>query len=162
MLEVSLTPSEMIVAASVGVLRRVTSLKNGITDRAYAQKRNPWQMDIEGACAEAACAKGLGIYWGAGINTFKAADIGGRLQVRSTQSRTNKLIIRDRDDDSDIFVLLVGECPSYEMIGWIAGREGKNPMWREDVNSIGKPSFFVPQENLHPIDELMKPKQGGS
>lgn len=149
---IELTPIEIAIAANVGIIRRVASIQKGLVDQLHSRKSNPWQVDIEGACAEQACAKALGLHWGAGVNTFKAPDLGGNIQVRSTTSRS--LIIRDRDPDEDIFVLIVGQAPRYEIVGWILGKDGKNPLWRKDANNIGRPAYFVPQDKLNPIEKI--------
>ena len=161
-MEISLTPMEMTCAANTGVIRRVTSIQNKLNSGIYYSKEaNLWQTDIEGACAELACAKALGIYWGAGVNTFKSADLGRKIQVRATAGRTNKLIIRDRDSDHDIFILVVGSAPNYDVVGWIYGAAGKDPRWLGDANNIGKPAYFIPQQSLNPIEELTAAVQKG-
>lgn len=145
---------EVTAAATIGIHRRVSSLQKQITDRMHSRDENPWQIDIEGACAELACAKALGVYWGAGVDTFKSPDIGHTIQVRSTSKPSNRLIIRENDPDDEAFILVVGKAPAYEVRGWILGREGKKPEWVKDANGIGKPAYFIPTEELKPLSTL--------
>lgn len=145
---------ELIAAANTGVLRRISSLKNNITDQMYSRDANPWQIDIEGACAEVACAKALGVYFSYGVNTFSLPDVGKRVQVRYTENPNNCLIIRDRDGDDDIFILVVGSAPKYTVCGWTYGKDGKNKEFLKDANNIHKPAYFIPRKALRPISEL--------
>ena len=158
-MKITLTPVEIASAAQVGLLRRVSSIQNKLTDRRMNPNQMNWEIDIEGACAELAAAKGLNIFWCCGINTFKAADLGSNIQVRHTAKRSNRLIIRDGDKAEDVFVLVTGSAPEYEIVGWVLGKDGKNPSYLNDANDIGKPAYFVPQSALSPIATLIQSRR---
>ena len=61
------------------------------------------------------------------------------------------LIIRDHDDPSSRFILVVGTAPVYRIVGSILGAYAKaQDGWRRDPGGRGKPCWFVPQSALEP------------
>lgn len=152
----------MLEAAIVGCRRRIASIYDDLDDDKGTYNPNcPWMTDIEGAAAERALAKYMGVPWNGGVNTFKAPDV-ATFQVRSTTLGHGSLILRHRDKKPDeIYVLVIGECkrrePSdrphggkYIPIGWMTCREAKTPRWwRTDKNA-----WFVEQGALHDLTEI--------
>lgn len=151
-MEVALTDSELLMAANVGVMRRISSIKQKLKNIMKISEYEKWGIDICGAFGEMAVAKALGLYWEGGVDTFKAPDI-GTFQVRSSRHENGRLIVRNNDKDEDIFILVVGKAPNYEIVGWIKGAEAKCDAYLDDPNNL-RPAWFVPQEDLHPISEL--------
>lgn len=154
MTEVTLTWHEAAMAVEVAKLRRLASLKNGRTPSANGRK-DGWTEDMEGACAELAVAKHFRIYWGGSVDTFKSEPDVGHLEVRATSHPSGRLIIRHDDADDAKFVLAVGVCPTYRLVGWLFGREGKQDRWLTDPTGSGRArAFFVPQDDLRPLGLL--------
>jgi hypothetical protein len=148
MTEVTLKWYEVMLASDVGRMRKVLSMKQN----RHGASNVSWTEDIEGACAEMAVAKHLGMYWSGGVDTFKAADV-HNIQVRWTPSHTNSLIVRDSDANEEPFVLVTGQAPTYRIHGWLWGRQAKQPQYRRRPNE--RPSaYFVPSGDLHHIDYL--------
>lgn len=150
--EVELNPSEMLVASSVGCMRHIAAVKAGRHDK-HGAASGGWQIHIEGALGELAVAKCLGRFWSGAINTFKDADIGTRIQVRTRSRHDYDLIVREDDGDSDLFVLVTGVAPSYRVKGWLSGKEAKNPAWLASHGNR-EPAFFVPASALRPIESI--------
>jgi hypothetical protein len=145
---VTLTWRELAIAAGVGVQRRIRSMAQGLTDSyGYNGEEDVWTREINGAAAEMAVAKALGIYWDAGVNTFKLPDVGD-LQVRHTVRVDGCLILRSHDSDSDSYVLVVGKPPELTIVGGIQGCDGKSDEWIRDPGSV-RPAYFVPQSSLN-------------
>jgi hypothetical protein len=147
-IKVTLTRSDMISAGTIGVMRRISSLGK-LKDGMHSPHHNPWEMDCEGAMAELAYAKAFGVYWQAGIGTFRDPDV-GNIQIRQTSVDNGCLIIRPSDKDDDIFVLVVGSAPDYLIAGWTRGKDGKDPRWAKAPNN-GKTAYFIPQSALKPM-----------
>jgi hypothetical protein len=144
MIDVVLNEIELMVASHVGCMRRVSSIKSGYDKYKHAPISN-WQTDIDGACAECAVAKALGIYWTPGVRTFKAPDV-GVYQVRSTEYFEGHLIIRPNDrKDHETFVLVIcSDVPVFHIIGsCLCGYAKQAHFWREDKNG-----WWVPQCEL--------------
>lgn len=142
------------MASSVGLRRAIDSILNG--RRQAAGDVDPtgvlalWQQHIEGALGEMAFAKALGRYWSGSVNTFKNGGDVGDVQIR-TRSRTDyDLIVRARDRDEDYFVLVVGCCPIYTIVGYMKGGDAKQERWGKNHGGHGA-AYFVPQNELRPL-----------
>lgn len=135
---VELSNVELLVAASVGNMRRVKS-KN-LNDKKHSQTSD-WGIDTIGAIAEMAVAKYLGVYWEPTVNTFKAADVAG-LQVRASQLENACLIVRPGDSKDDTYVLVIVGDNQCRIAGWCFGLFAMvDKHWRGDA-------WWVPQEDL--------------
>jgi hypothetical protein len=150
---ITLTSSEMMIAAICGVMRQITNLRDGRRDAYGCQKDGAWQIHIEGACGEMAVARYLGVYYNGNIGNLRASDA-GRVQVR-TRSRDNyDLIVHPEDNDNVPFVLVTGTAPTYILRGWLLGIDAKQKEYWIDPAG-GRPAYFVPQHYLNPMDELL-------
>ena len=150
---VSLNWHEVAYAVRVGTQRTICSKAKGHKDNERAPENTNWTNSIEGACAEFAVAKHFKIYWPAGVNTFHAPDVHPDIQVRQTECRTNRLIVRDVDNFAHRFILAIGIAPTFKLVGWMVGEHALVPEWRDDPKGIG-PAYFVPQEHLHPMEDF--------
>jgi hypothetical protein len=147
-LKVTLTPYELRMAATVGVNRRIDSIAKGVKDQIPLESIPRWEIDVEGACAEVAVAKALGLFWDGSVGTFRRPDLHGRIQVRLCRNRRYpSLVVRPKDNDSDIFVLVLGSAPNYEIVGMIEGGRAKRGQWLKSVSGR-EPAYFVPGEDL--------------
>lgn len=147
-MQVRLTEIEMEMASLVGCKRRAESrAKNRQQPQGYNES-DAWRNDIEGAAAELAYCKATETYWPGSINSFKDADCGKLTQIRQTHHLNGSLIVRDNDPDTHFYVLVVGHCPIFNIIGWIRGVDAKK---NEFVRCPGdmNPAYFVPQKHLN-------------
>jgi hypothetical protein len=150
-IRVRLTWTEILVAAQVGCMRNVQSLRSEWTPAAGVGLENTWTLNIEGACGEMALAKHQGIYWTATIGDNRADDV-GPYQVRTnTSRRLDDMILRDRDRADRNYVSVLSFLPVFVICGWISGKEGKQECWKRDGSAGRPPCYFVPRGALHPI-----------
>jgi len=150
---VTLTRFEMLIAASIGVRRHIGVAANG-QHRSPLGDGDAWGNDIEGACGEVAFAKVANVYYDGSVNTFtKGGDV-GKVQIRTRRKPTYELIIRPHDRDDDVFVLVRGVAPRYQVVGWLVAREAKRAEWLHDYGD-GAPAYFVPDGALRPIEDLI-------
>lgn len=145
-----LTLAEVYGAAQIGVMRQVASMQSDSQPRAGGPDM-PWQANIEGALAERAFAKFLGIYWPGTVNAHSAPDV-GPYEIRCRHREGDPLIIRPNDKDDATYVLLIGQNGRYRVIGSILGRLAKRPEWFGNPTSKTNrpPAYFVPQAALTP------------
>ncbi len=61
--EIKLTMYEIMMAANVGVMRQVESLKHNMQQRHGADSETDWQKHIESALTECAMAKYTNVFW---------------------------------------------------------------------------------------------------
>jgi len=143
---VTLNRNEIIMAAFVGVRRQCESVLMGSKDANY-QQDSGWQAHIEGALGEMAFAKALGLYWDGSVNTFKTAADVGAIQVRTRSKPHYELIVRDNDRNDDLFALVRGKCPTYQIVGFIKCGQAKRFEWKK-AHGGGVPAYFVPDSAL--------------
>ena len=151
MTPVTLTPGEILRAAIVGVMRQVRGLQEGLVATDGAKKSQYWQIHIDGALGECALAKHLGLYW-SGVGELRQTDVGGTtgVDVRTRSEHHLDLVIKDKDPDDRRFYLVTGSYGSYQVHGWIMGRDGKQQKWWSDAG--GRQLYFVPQSELNTDD----------
>jgi len=151
-MKVLLTKQEVFMAAMCGVMRNFGSMFRGLKAN-HGYSGDYWGIHIEGAAGEFAAAKALGVFWSPTVNSYKSADIAPNIQVRTRSKSDYDLIIREDDNPDHAYVLVVGQSPEFEVIGWIWGRDGKRPEW---IKTYGgrPPAWFVPQDKLRPLSEL--------
>jgi hypothetical protein len=149
-MRVTLDWYEVSRAAQVGVSRQVHNLVQGNHD-AHRFDGEPWGTHIAGALAELAYAKATNTYWLPLAKDPKTlpGDV-GLDQVRSTDRPQGCLLLHPDDADHARFFLVVGKVPTYEVVGWCFGYEGKDEKyWR---TGTGRPCYFVPQSSLRPLE----------
>ena len=143
---------EVLGGSTIGLHRQIEAMRiHPQSERRYTADR--WGRDVESALAEVAVAKSLGIYWNMSVNTGKAPDV-GRYQVRHTERQDGKLIIRPRDADDGIYILVTGQAPDYQIHGWIVGSAGKSvgKPWNPDGK---EPAYWVDRGRLNSIENLL-------
>lgn len=150
-MKIVLSESELYMAAQVGLRRQFEAMVAGLPDR-HGHTGPGWNLHIEGACGEVAAARALQRFWGGDTNTFKKPDLGTKIQVRTRSGigpRTD-LIVRSNDSDDDAFVLVIGQAPNFEVVGWIYGDDAKKERWAHEHGGR-ELAYFVPREELNPI-----------
>jgi hypothetical protein len=110
-------------------------------------------LHFEGACGEMAFAKATNRYWSGSVDTFRLADIGTAIQVRTRSNHSWDLLVRPSDADDDLFVLVTGWAPDYQVHGWIAGAAAKRPEWLKEYGGR-PPAYFVPKDKLKSLGSL--------
>ena len=154
MAQIRLTMNELLMAAIVGLNRRMKSMrKSTVTDAYTDNKFVPWYTDIEAAAAECALAKYLNIFWDGSEGTFKAPDLGDDIQVRCSSYAQAHLIVRDKDDGAHRYILLTGEGLNWDVRGWMFGYDAKKDTYfRQSESTNAANSWWVPQSDLEDVD----------
>lgn len=145
-MKVTLDWSELELAAAVGLRRQLSSLRDQREDK-HGFSGPGWTIHIEGACGELAVAKALGRYWNGSVDNFRGPDLVGFLQIRTRSNAYYDLIVRPDDADQDVYILVTGRAPEFEVHGWIRGRDAKQEMWLRTYGDR-PPAYFVPQSAL--------------
>lgn len=130
-------------------------------DRAVAMD-NAQQLKLDGFRAEKAVSKGLKLKWNSCVYSeeeyldkqHRATDVAG-LEVKCTRWKSGCLVIKPTDLVSATYVLVIvqNEC-TYILKGWCEGKDGMKDEFLKP-GTYGQPAFYVPQENLKPIDSLI-------
>jgi len=151
---IKLTPHNLFHAGMVGVSRHIKGASKKGRYGADNVKAG-WQINCDGAAGEMAVAKAFNLYWDGALGNFNAKDV-GKLQVRTNPNDWGDLILHPKDDDEDIFILVLSHlAPTYRLKGWLKGADGKLKKWWRD-GAKGRPAYFVPQSALSPIKEIIE------
>ncbi len=150
--QIVLTPSELRMAALVGVQRQIEALRNARQDQ-HGYRGDGWSIHIQGAAGELAVAKIMGWYWDGSVNTFRTcADVAG-VEVRTRSRHDYELVHRPDDDQSKIFVLVTGTAPYLWVRGWQKGATcRRDEFWQEHGDRPG--AWFLPTRHLRSMTEL--------
>jgi hypothetical protein len=151
---VTLTESEALLAAYSGTHRRLRAIFRGRQHRHGRGERDEWQYDVQACAAELAVAKALDRFWSDSPAPDYGGDV-GTLHVRHTLREGGRLILRPNDPDDAVFVLVTGSIPSFRVVGWVTGWEGKAGT-PDDLGNGRPPCWLVPQPALHPIEVLRR------
>lgn len=151
---IELSSYEIFIAAQAGIMRQVENLKLGRAPAYGIDDDKHWQVHIEGCLGECALAKYLDIFW-AGKGQLRAPDV-GEVDVRTTWRTNGCLLLHECDPDDRIFWLVCGINGSYDVKGWIPGREGKMSKFWGDPTNEGRAAFFVPQTALYPPGQFCR------
>lgn len=154
MINVFLTPMELQVAEMVGRQRQRDSTDRGAYNNLAIKQDGGLEAHILGARGEMAAAKGLGIYWAAGVNTFHEADLGMDIQVRTNKIPGDDLWLREGDNPEHFYILVQADAsPRFVVVGWLLGAEGMVSTYlgpSKDHQGHGK-TWAVPQSDLLPL-----------
>lgn len=149
---IHLNEVEMIVAAQVGSMRRIASMKRQLNHNIHSEKSD-WNMDIYGAAAEMAVGKHFNIYWKPTVNAGKAPDV-GRFQVRATTHQNGHLLIRENDEKNEQFIFVTADQQTFKIIGWIWSDDAKKDKFWKPADHTGAGAWWVPQSALQPMETI--------
>ena len=154
-MKVKLEKYEVLAAAQVGVLRQCQVLERKTACEA------PWQAHVEAACAEMAFAKLAGWYWSYSAGVFRREKDVGNVQVRHTEKPDGRLIVTDADEDNDVFVLVRGRAPEFDVVGWAYGRDVKRRarvggVWMMGVDGLYAMPALLARMNGTQLDQLIR------
>lgn len=138
---------EVAIAAKVGIQRHIYALKSRNADAFGRGSDDGWTDHIEGAAGELAFAKSIGSYWRPSVNTYGSGGDVGRVQVRTRSKSHYDLIVRENDRDGDLFVLVRGRIPQFEIVGFIRGLDAKKQKYSRSYG-CRPAAFFVPADSL--------------
>jgi hypothetical protein len=153
MIEVKLSHDEEVAAAKAGFLRATFMEENVyFHDQSVIGNLHEGVLrNAEAAGSELAAAKYFDIpNFKLTINTFKRiADVGNRIEVKHTIWKQGHLIIRERDRNDDIAVLVTGKSPKYFVVGWLPISICKSDRFKHKDGS-----WWISQINLRPMGNL--------
>ena len=152
MIEVSLSSSQLYQDANVGVIRQVRNISDKRKPKYGAGDLNDWQIHIEGSCGEMVVSQYLNLYWDGNIGSLRANDV-GHMEVRTRSKHHYDLIIHPDDKDEAKYILVTGINGSYQIHGWIYGKEGKQQKYWSDP-AKGRPAYFVPKTELRSLETI--------
>jgi hypothetical protein len=150
---ITLTKVELEIGVRIGVMRHLNALREGAKD-AHGFVGDPWEVHIEGACAEMASYKAIKYFWSPTIDVRKeAGGDGGPYEVRRRSDQRHDHLVRENDRIDAPHILACGSLPTFRVVGWIWGYEARCAEWWHNHGGRGW-CWWPPQAELHDLDEL--------
>lgn len=81
-----------------------------------------------------------------------SSDLPGKIDVKTRPCHSWDLLVQLDDDLDKTYVLVTIQSKRIFIHGWIHGSRMK-PEWIKEY-AVGRPCYCVPQNQLHPIEEL--------
>jgi len=147
---ITLSPLDVLEAEAIAFKRYCMNRLAQRPDTRCRRDFPPVVTDVEGALYECAVVRALKIPWtGAWKNEIewqrwrKEGHDVGPIEVRGTRWQTGRLLLHPNDPDHSPFLLIRGHRhPTYQLIGWCFGREGKQKAYWW-LGSRGRPCYRV-------------------
>ena len=151
---VELTAGELVAVAGVGARRRINAIHRARANEFQAGDDRKWGIEINGAAAEYAVSKLLGIHWQGFAEgpSITHPDLAPNIEVRHTGRPDGGLIVYRDDSPNYIYVLVIGGDLSYKVVGYISGVDAQREVYWQGDGKLGKPAFLVKQEHLTPLN----------
>jgi len=154
-----LNKSEQALVKRVAKERSEYDKANGFTDHRKAEKQTAEFIEQNGLGGELAFCKAFNVFPDVATDYPSEHDAvlpnGIKVEIKTTEYKTGKLIVR-RMNDADVYVLVTGTFPNYNIIGYITSAE-LSKLETELQSKSGKKNkaFVAMQEDLQPIEDLL-------
>jgi hypothetical protein len=155
--ETKLTEPEVRICQWLAKQRHSSNRSGGVADGKIGPQSCE-ETDLEGICGEFAFCKALNLYPDMSISPRKGSHdvfaFGKTIDVKTTKYKTGKLLARHSKNEtpSELYVLVVGQCPSYKIAGWCSGSDLIKDSNLLDLG-YGK-TYGLEQSALKPVEKI--------
>ena len=157
---INLTLADEIMAARVGHTRTIECIAKHHSENSDVKRTLFENIANQSAAvaAEIAVARLLGFttFDPSGTRFKNNADVGANVEVKWSRWFDTALHIQPTDRDTDVAVLVVGNSPNLNIIGWMPVINAKRPRYKHSKFR----GWAVSQINLHPIESLLRSNYG--
>jgi hypothetical protein len=159
---VTLTNEQLERIKSVSLARNATNRSASNPDGAIIDSLT---ADEIGAVGEEAVSTVMKLPWDGKHFSFEewlewrksGSDVSG-LEVKCTKHPKGRLWVREHEKvklEAPYILVKADKLPEVTLAGWAYGKEIKQDMyWEEGL--YGKPVYYIPNNKLHPMDDLLK------
>ena len=160
MIEVTLNSAAQIVCKQLALMRYEIARAVGRKDQQIG-KQPSWQTDEDGFGGEIAVSRVLNVYPSLVLSPDSGWDIrynGYRIDVKTTRYKNGRLLakLNARSDEVDIYLLVIGTFPEYDIIGYATKDE---LLLESNIIDLGHGrGYGLTQDKLSDIHCLDKPK----
>lgn len=151
-MNIALSCREAEFAIAEGGRRRLRRLY-GKANGDLFKREDPFDRDIEAVAAEMAFSRFIQLPWSPsdGPQHSHVGDV-GTWEVRHTKHTDGHLVVYGRTSDTAKCVLVTGQLPEFNVVGWFLAADAKRPEWSR---SFQHPTFYVPQSELHTFEAVL-------
>ena len=156
MIRVVLDRQEFFVGAQVAIMRNVSSILKGGSDRRRMELENRWWTAIEGACGEVAFAKAYKLFPALSVDAAQddpESDVCGYDVKTMGEYRYVLRLTPEEAKRSVWYALVCGKAPLFEVHGCFWGPDAlEHPDWikapPQKNGTPRPPAYFVPMDKL--------------
>ena len=117
-----------------------------------------WQTDEDGIGGEIAASRLLNVYPSLVLKPDAGWDVmyrGKRIDIKTTRYKSGRLLakLNARDDEVDVYLLVTGTFPEYDVVGYVLKDSLLSPKNIIDLGH-GK-GYGLSQDKLTPIEKLI-------
>lgn len=158
---VELNETEQKLSIFLAKKRYASNRNSNVTDKKIGPQ-SVEDTDLEGVAAEVAFCKAMNIYPDTEINhhpDYDALFKGKKIDIKTTKHRNGLLLatLNKVYKDIDIYVLVVGNFPKYNLVGFLETKEFL--LDRNKVNLGYGTCYGVPQDMLKNINLLNRSRE---
>lgn len=156
--ECVLTEAERRICTWVGRQRLAAALREDRDPGLGPSGDGDEKHHVRGAHCEYAGSLILNLYWRPSVGSIKSRDVGGMIEVRSTDRPNGRLIVKPKNVQETPrapFVLIVcdEQLRHFRFGGWIHAEDAKaSPL----LTKFGDPAHFIEQPQLKSLDDLLE------
>lgn len=149
MIKITLRSSDLDWAKREGARRLRDAEALGLKTSWPYGERSGLDTHTLGCMGELAFCRVMGLEWPARNLNFKGPDIDPYWEIR--WASWPYLKVRPDDKDHHLCVLVMGQPPTFSVIGYMKAQGAKREPLR-DPKDRGKPAHFIPANRLAPIE----------
>jgi len=156
--QIILNSAEQIVCKSLALMRYEIARAVNRKDQQIG-KQPSWQTDEDGIGGEIAASRLLNVYPSLVLKPDAGWDIlyrGSKIDVKTTRYSNGRLLakLNSRDDEVDVYLLVTGVFPEYNVIGYALRSSLLSP---DNIIDLGHGrGYGLTQDQLTPVEELIK------
>ena len=151
------TPKERQAAMDEGMRRQAVNEAQRLRGRNGGASFGSKALDIHllGAAGEMAVASYLGMKHELykEVEAKRGSDDLPGIDIKTRSKHSYNLIVQKQENPDKKFVLVTIENQQTLLHGWCYGRQAMDVRYWADPAG-GRPAFFMPKENLHPMETL--------
>jgi len=156
--KITLTREEVRLSVFMGKSRYACARSNGVLDAQIGDQDKAF-IDINGFAGELAVCRALNVYPDLSVSprqgSWDCEYEGSRIDVKTTHHLNGRLLVSPKKgaDWTDIYVLVVGRMPDFEIKGWMMTASVFDRELRDLGHGLG---YVVENKELHPFPSLVR------
>ena len=154
---ITLNSAEQIVCKQLALMRYEIARAVDRKDQQIGNQPS-WQTDEAGIGGEIAASRLLNVYPSLVLKPDAGWDVmyrGKRIDIKTTRYKSGRLLakLNARDDEVDVYLLVTGTFPEYDVVGYVLKDSLLSPKNIIDLGH-GK-GYGLSQDKLTPIEKLI-------
>jgi len=152
-----LNSAEQIVCKQLALMRYEIARAVDRKDQQIGNQPS-WQTDEDGIGGEIAASRLLNVYPSLVLKPDAGWDVmyrGKRIDIKTTRYKSGRLLakLNARDDEVDVYLLVTGTFPEYDIVGYALKDSLLSP---KNVIDLGHgKGYGLSQDKLTPIEKLI-------